>query len=273
MLADGSDIWRAVHTPEGVGTIALRQRGADVLAAAWGDGAAWLLDQLPRLCGADDDPAAFDPGAHPLVREAHRRNPGLRLGGSEALHDALAGSVLEQKVTGLQAYGAWGFLVRRAGTRAPGPTPRPMWAAPAWTAWRSVPSWEWHRAGVEPSQSRTVVAVARAGDAALGRIHGAPDDAERDRLLTALPGVGPWTSAETRLRAYGAPDAVSVGDVHLSHHVGHALAGARTDDDGMLELLAPWAGQRQRVIRLIGLARAGEPRRGPRLHPEDHRGR
>ena len=61
-----------------------------------------------------------------------------------------------------------------------------------------------------------------------------------------------WTAAETRIRALGDPDAVSVGDYHLAHEVGFALTGERVDDDGMLELLAPWAGQRQRVIRLIG---------------------
>jgi hypothetical protein len=41
----------------------------------------------------------------------------------------------------------------------------------------------------------------------------------------------------------------------------------------MLELLEPWRGHRQRVIRLILAAGAGEPRRAPRLHEEDHTAR
>jgi hypothetical protein len=41
----------------------------------------------------------------------------------------------------------------------------------------------------------------------------------------------------------------------------------------MLELLEPWRGHRQRVIRLIGLSGVREPRRGPRMSPEDHRRR
>jgi len=53
--------------------------------------------------------------------------------------------------------------------------------------------------------------------------------------------------------------------------VGFALTGRRTDDDGMLQLLEPWAGQRQRVVRLIRLSGRREPRRGPRLSPQDHR--
>jgi hypothetical protein len=68
-----------------------------------------------------------------------------------------------------------------------------------------------------------------------------------------------------RIRAFGDPDAVSVGDYHLCHQVGYALTGHRVDDDGMLELLEPWRGHRQRVIRLIGLSGLLEPRRGPRL--------
>ncbi|MGU3645283.1 hypothetical protein ACLBXX_09975, partial [Microbacterium sp. C23T] len=69
------------------------------------------------------------------------------------------------------------------------------------------------------------------------------------------------------------PDAVSVGDYHVAHEVGYALTGHRTDDEGMLRLLAAWPGQRQRVIRLIGASGVREPRRGARLHPEDHRDR
>ena len=69
------------------------------------------------------------------------------------------------------------------------------------------------------------------------------------------------------------PVPVSVADNHLAHQVGYALTGHRTDDDGMLELLEPFAGHRQRVIRLIYAGASMEPRRGPRVPPEDHRDR
>lgn len=273
MCVVGGVIWRATRTEAGVATLALRQVRGEVWAAAWGPGAERALDQVPRLCGGDDDPSAFDPGGHPLIVEAHRRHPGLRLGATDQLTDALVSAVLEQKVTTMQAYGAWRFLVTRYGMPAPGPTPRAMYAAPEWQTWRTIPSWVWHRAGVEPPQSKTVVAVAARGDAVLAALAQTVDGEARERVLTSLRGIGPWTSAEVRARAYGDADAVSVGDFHLAHHVGHALTGTRTDDDGMLDLLAAWPGQRQRVIRLIGAAGAGEPRRAPRLHPEDHRAR
>ncbi|MFH8248849.1 DNA-3-methyladenine glycosylase family protein [Microbacterium sp. B2969] len=274
MTTDGAVIWRASRTPEGVATLALRETSKGVVrGAAWGPGAGWALSQLPALCGERDDVTSFEAGIHPLVADAHRRNPGLRLSRTDLLFDALASAIFEQKVTGMQAFGAWRRIVTWFGERAPGPTPRPMFAPPTIDDWRGIPSWAWHRAGLEPPQARTVVEVSQRGDAIVRTVEAAADGETRERVLVSLRGVGPWTSAETRIRAYGDPDAVSVGDYHLAHEVGFALAGARTDDDGMLELLAPWAGHRQRVIRLIGLSGVREAKRGPRLHPEDHRER
>lgn len=264
-------IWRVSRTPEGVATLALRVERTRVCAAAWGPGAAWALDQVPRLCGDGDDPSDFDTGGHPLVASVHHRHPQLRIGRTDLLFDALVSAIFEQKVTGLQAFGAWRMILTWCGERAPGPTPRPMFAPPA--DWHLIPSWTWHRAGLEPPQSRTVVAAARRRPSIERAADAAASGADRDRVLTSLPGVGLWTSAETRIRAYGDADAVSVGDYHLAHQVGYALTGHRVDDDGMVELLEPWRGHRQRVIRLIMLSGAFEPRRGPRLAPEDHRGR
>jgi 3-methyladenine DNA glycosylase/8-oxoguanine DNA glycosylase len=137
--------------------------------------------------------------------------------------------------------------------------------------WRRIPSWEWHRAGVGPD--RVATALRAAGVAAslertllLGR--GGP---EVERALRSIPGVGVWTAAETMQRAHGDPDSPSVGDYHLPARVGWALIGEPVDDDGMLELLAPWAGQRQRVMRLIEASGAAPPRRGPRATIQDHR--
>jgi len=261
-------IWRATRTPAGVATLALRIERTRVLAAAWGPGADWALDQVPRLCGRDDDPAGFEPHGHPVIAETHHRHGDLRLGRTDLVFDALVSAVFEQKVTGLQAFGAWRMILTWCGERAPGPTPRPMFAPPA--DWHRIPSWTWHRAGLEPPQSRTIV-EAGARRASIERI--ARDPASADAAATSLRGVGAWTSAEMRIRAFGDADAVSVGDYHLAHQVGFALTGHRVDDDGMLELLEPWRGHRQRVIRLIGLSGRLEPRRGPRLAPEDHRSR
>jgi hypothetical protein len=39
----------------------------------------------------------------------------------------------------------------------------------------------------------------------------------------------------------------------------------------MLELLEPWRGHRQRVVRLLEVGGSMPPKRGPRMAPTDHR--
>ena len=145
-----------------------------------------------------------------------------------------------------------------------------MRVVPEARTWRRIPSWEWHRAGVEGIRAQTIITAASAADSLerlLTQTH-----AEADRALRSIPGIGPWTSAEARQRASGDPDAVSVGDYHLPKVVGWALAGRPdTDDAAMLELLAPYAGHRHRVTRLLELSGLGPPRRGPRMSVRDYR--
>ncbi|CAM5318205.1 3-methyladenine DNA glycosylase OS=Streptomyces fumanus OX=67302 GN=GCM10018772_33430 PE=4 SV=1 [Streptomyces fumanus] len=86
--------------------------------------AEWLLEWLPQMLGADDDPSAFVPRHRLLAVTAHRR-PGLRLGRTGLVLESLIPSVLEQKVTTVEAYQAWRMLVRKFGEPAPGPVPGP----------------------------------------------------------------------------------------------------------------------------------------------------
>jgi 3-methyladenine DNA glycosylase/8-oxoguanine DNA glycosylase len=272
---DGA-VWRTSLTPDGPGTLRVAALSAArpaaaatvVRAAAWGPGASWLLDTLPSLLGAADDPAGFAP-AHPLLRDLSRRHGGLRVGRSGRVLEALIPAVLEQKVVSLEAHRAWRRLLLTFGDPAPGPAPAGMRVFPPAQAWLRIPSWEWHLAGVEAVRARTIAAAARVA----GRMEEAMamPSAEADRRLQAVPGIGPWTSAEIRQRACGDADAVSVGDYHLPAVVGWALAGRVTDDAGMLDLLAPYAGHRHRVTRLVELSGMRPPRHGPRLAPRDYR--
>ena len=272
---DDAGLWRTARTPLGPATQLLTVTADGVECRCWGPGADWMLETLPELLGAADEGAPeFEPlsETHPVLRDSWRRHRGWRVPRSNLVVETLVPSVLEQKVTGGEARTAWRWLLARYGEPAPGPAPAGMRVAPTPRDWALVPSWAWHRAGVGPERSRTIVGAAgRAGG--LERTLGV-DHAEADRRLTSLPGIGPWTSAEVRQRAHGDPDAVSVGDFHLAGQVVYALTG-RTggDDDAMLELLAPYAGHRYRVVRMIELAGVGQPRRGPRYAPLDHRQR
>jgi 3-methyladenine DNA glycosylase/8-oxoguanine DNA glycosylase len=121
-----------------------------------------------------------------------------------------------------------------------------------------------HRLGVERRRAETIHRCAVVAHRLEAAIELGTD--ELDRRLRSISGVGPWTSAEVRRVALGDPDAVSTGDYHLPHAVAWALAGEpRADDNRMLELLAPFAGHRARVVRLIEVAGIGAPRHGPRM--------
>lgn len=266
---DGT-VWRTAPTPQGPATLRLRRElgSTAVLADGWGPGASWMLDQVPALLGAEDDPSDFA-AHHPLVEDSMRRNRGLRLCRTGLVFDQVVPAILEQKVTGAESRRAWRHLVGRFGTAPPGPAPAGMRVSPSPRVWAAIPDWDWHRAGVEPAQRRRVrvaasVAVRLDECAAMSL-----DDAVA--RLRLVPGIGPWTAAEVAQRALGHPDAVSVGDFHLPALVGWALLGRPVDDDGMLALLAPYAPQRQRAMRLVELSGARKPRFGPRLAPKDYR--
>lgn len=260
---DGS-VWRASRTPAGPGTlrVALRADSGTAEAKAWGPGAEWLLDQLPAMLGEGDDPTAFTP-RHRLVAVSQHRRPGLRLTRTSLVLEALIPSILEQKVTTDEAYRAWRLLVRKHGEPAPGPDER-LHVMPDPRTWALIPSWEWHRAGVDNKRASTIlraVRVARRLEEAA-----AMEPQQAQERLELIPGIGPWTSAETIQRSNGAPDAVTVGDLHLPGIVGYALAGDRhADDAAMLELLAPYAGQRHRAARLILLSGRTPARRTPKM--------
>ncbi|MGI9063347.1 MAG: DNA-3-methyladenine glycosylase family protein [Pseudonocardiaceae bacterium] len=264
---DAGVLWRAGTTPDGPATLALTRSGdGEVFARAWGPGAVWSLDGVPTLLGAADDDSGFV-AHHPLVADARRRMPGLRLGATRRVWDVLVAAVLEQKVTGIEARRSWRELCRRFGSAAPGPVR--LRIPPTPEAVRAIPEWEWHRAGVDLSRRRALLAAAAVAHRleAAADLGGSPGRA----LLRRLPGIGVWTAAEVAQRAWGDADAVSVGDFHIPALVGWALLGRPVDDDGMLGILAPYAPQRHRAVRYIEASGFRRPRFGPRYSPRDYR--
>ena len=268
-------MWRTFRTPEGPATLHLVQRSDGVDATAWGPGAEWAIDGVPQLLGADDDWGALDVGRHPFLVDVLRRNHGLRLPRTRRVIEALVPAIIEQKVTSLEAYREWAAVVRRFGETAPGVAegvaPRELRVCPSAETLRHIPSWEWHRIGVDPTRSRTIVLAMRVA-ASLERVI-ENEGADAAAKLRTVSGIGVWTAAETLQRSHGDPDQISVGDYGLASIVGFALTGSKTDDDGMLDLLQPWTGQRQRVVRLILASGRMPERHGPRATITDHRWR
>lgn len=271
MTADGA-IWRACLTPDGPGSIRLRRDGPRVEIAAWGPGAGWLAARGAASIGVDDELDDFPAlvAGHPLLAEAHRRHPRLRLIRTGLVLQSLIPAILEQRVTTGEAFRAWRRIVERHGEPAPGPAPRELRVPPSPRVWAAIPSWEWHRHGVDGKRSTTVIRAVRVASA-LERTTDLTGD-ETVRRLCTIPGIGIWTAAETTQRSHGHADALSVGDLHLSKHIGYALTGERDADDArMLELLEPFRPHRYRAARLILLTGPGQPRRTPRAPVPEHR--
>jgi AraC family transcriptional regulator of adaptative response / DNA-3-methyladenine glycosylase II len=99
--------------------------------------------------------------------------------------------------------------------------------------------------GLTGAKAATLLAVARAAASGVldwSHLRHAPAEAAA-AILTALPGIGPWTAAYTRMRCLGDPDAFPAGDLGVRH----ALAKARPSGE-------PWTER-----RALGLAEAWRP--------------
>ena len=211
-----------------------------------------------------------------MVAELARRQPGAaRIGRTGSVFEALLPAILEQRITGTEAYRGYRRLIRALGIAAPGPFGLLMPPRAADVA--ALRSWTFPGLGIEPRRGSLLRRVARDAPVLEALAAGARGPGGRgagaaalEARLRAYPGIGPWTSAEVRFRALGDPDAVSLADAHLPNLVAWVLAGEpRGTDERMLELLVPWAGHRARVVWLLERSGRAAPRYGPRIAPRD----
>jgi 3-methyladenine DNA glycosylase/8-oxoguanine DNA glycosylase len=259
----GATFWWATRTPVGPGTLGLRRVGADLVAEGYGPGAEWVVEHADAVAGLRDDVTGFAELAarHPVVARLARVHRGLRLPATGRLFPRLLRAILEQKVSGREAYRAYAATVRHLGQPAPGPV-RGLWTPPAPEVVAAAPYWIFHPFGVEQRRAETL----RRAAAEAGRLERCGDAAEATRRMTAIAGIGRWTAAEVVRTVFGDPDAVSVGDHNVPNTVAWALAGeVRGDDARMLELLEPFRGHRGRVCVLLQAGGLYAPRFGPRM--------
>lgn len=260
------DFWRATHTPDGPGTVHVWWSLNNVDVETWGPGSGWLADRVSSMTGADDAGWSCNDNAHPAVRAAHRNHRGLRIGASGTLYHELLPVVLAQRVTSAEAVRQWRQICLALGTPAPGPD-ESLRLPPAPEAILARPAWWYHPFGIECKRAEALRMVARYA-------HRIDEWAELTPIevaskLALLRGIGPWTIGSALGPALGDPDSVPVGDYHIPNAIAAALAGEpRGNDARMLELLAPYAGQRGRVIRLLGLDGHSAPAFGPRRRIE-----
>jgi 3-methyladenine DNA glycosylase/8-oxoguanine DNA glycosylase len=259
-LIDGDTVWRSTRTPLGAATLRISGAGHRVTAEAWGAGAEWALQHLGELVGLEDVADGFEPQG--LVRELHRRMPGLRFGRTGTIFEPTLNAIVGQRVPTRAAKASYVALVRRFGEPAPGP--QTLWLQPEPQALAAMGYEEFHPLGIERKRADTIRRAAHRASRLEEVAAMSPADAMV--RLTAFPGIGAWTASQVIQVAHGDPDAVVLGDYNLPHLVSWNLAGeARGDDERMLQLLEPYRGHRARVVRLLKAGGESPPRYGPRL--------
>lgn len=200
-----------------------------------------MTSQFPLNDGADSLVTS-----HPLLRRLARGYAGLRLMRMPWTFDVAAGAVLQQRVRWETAYADFRNVALRWGTRTEAGTAFPTSAQLARITIERLES-----IGLDPRRARALHLLACA-DLRHRFLHAGSDPSDVTRRLLTIHGIGPWTAGMIAGVAYGVPDAVPVGDLHIPGLIVAALAGEPDGtDDRMLELLAPYAGHRFRVIRML----------------------
>jgi 3-methyladenine DNA glycosylase/8-oxoguanine DNA glycosylase len=268
-------IERATLTPHGPGSIRVTIDENEVLSSdAWGAGAEWLKERVKRLSARHASRVHHSSGEHepvvarhtvvarhPAVRESMRRFGHLLLPASDTPYHELLPAILGQRITAAQALTQWKLLCERYGDTAPGPLALRLPPSPE--RLKSIPSWEFHRLGIEEQRARTLHTAARYASY-IDRTRELEGPSAREALMR-LPGIGIWTAAVTVGVSHGDPDALPVGDFHVKNTVAWALTGRpRGTDEEMLATLAAYAGQRWRVVRLLERAGFAAPRFAPK---------
>lgn len=255
------EFWRASFTPEGPATVRIMWEGGALDADAWGPGREWMIEQVAGLAGILDRGHTFT-DAHPVVMRAQHDHPSVHFGASRMLYHELLPTIIAQRITSGEAVRQWYALCHRLGDPAPGPQVG-LLLPPAPEVLAGFPAWWFHPLGIEAKRADALRTVARHA-AKLWDWAALPPDIAAAKL-ELLPGIGAWTIGTVMATALGDVDAVAVGDYHLKNIVAFNLAGApRGTDERMLELLAPYAGQRGRVVRLLMLGGRTPPAFGPR---------
>lgn len=253
--------FRATRTPEGPATLHLLVENESLRAAAWGPGAEWALGQVPELVGEHDD--GHVETDHPLIVDLQARLPGLRIGATRRVLEAIVPAVCAQRVSAYEAKRSYRQLVESFGEPAPGEPGAGLLLPPDARTLATTGYQDLHPLGLERARADVV----RRSAARSATVESVADDppAIAEQRLRSIAGLGVWTAARVREAALGDPDAVPVGDAGLKHLVSFVFTGERRGTDAqMVELLEPFRGQRGRVLRLLQAAGLG-----PRRHDLD----
>jgi 3-methyladenine DNA glycosylase/8-oxoguanine DNA glycosylase len=246
MRRRGEMLERVLHRGEERVVVRVAQPARDrVLFGAWAEDrevAEWGIERMRRALGVDHDLRPFHERFRfdPLIGQAVRADPGLRVVGRPAPFEALAFAITEQLIEYERAAAIQRRLIWRLGRRCPA------------TGLRDAPSADTLAAqapallaslDLAPARALTLVRVAH--EVAKGRIDLEAGEPETGwRRLRAIAGIGSWTVQMLALTGQGRLDQIPAGDLGYLKFVGRVRTGdpyARASEAEVMEFFAPYA--------------------------------
>jgi AraC family transcriptional regulator of adaptative response / DNA-3-methyladenine glycosylase II len=234
LATDGGHVVVRVSPVRGQDALELRVLGAAPAALFQ------LSQSARRMFDLSADPARITPALvrDPLLGPLVRRRPGLRIPGAWDPFECAVRAVLGQQVSVAAARTLAARLVARAGRAVAGAGDGLTHVFPGAAALAAA---DLGGLGLTGGRARALHTLARAVcDRTVDLC--APAD-EVTAALSALPGLGAWTSEYVALRALGEPDAFPAGDLVLRRMA--AGGGAPLTPralDARAEAWRPWRG-------------------------------
>jgi len=216
---DGSTYRRTLSLEHGAGTVSLTPAARHVRCELRLDDLRDLTAAVARsrrLLDLDADPVSIssqleqDGPLAPLVRE----RPGLRVPGCVDGFELGVRAIVGQQVSVPAARTVLGRLAAAYGEPLPEPDGALTHRFPSAAT----------LAELDPSalpfprtRARALRSLAQLSAEGALRLDAGTDPAEALRVLTGIPGVGPWTASYVAMRALGDPDVFLPGDVGIRH--------------------------------------------------------
>ena len=237
---------KAFHYRDAPAALLFARHGAeDLEVTACGPHAADLAE-VTRVCLAQDDQYHDFHTPDTGILRLHFRQPGLRILRFPWLWDSVNSAILQQRIRTVDAMRGWRQIARKWGAAAP----LGLTAFPPPSVVAQIPEFDLRALDIDHQRAQTLLRFAQES-----RFHATEPTMSFAALRAHLlrqPGIGPWTTETVLGYGAGDTDAAIPGDLHLPHLVCYALAGEpEGTDERMLELLAPFAGHRFRIIRLL----------------------
>jgi len=188
-----------------------------------------LTPVLPLLLGRLRD--VFDLSARPdiisshlekdpALRNAVRRNRGLRVPGAFDGFELAVRAILGQQVSVKGATTLAGRFAAAFGERVDTPFEMLTLTCPTPGAIAALDPRKIASLGIVLSRAKSIVALAKGVASGKLRIEAGADPDSTMALLEALPGIGPWTASYVAMRALRCPDAFPKEDIALRKALG-----------------------------------------------------